>query len=157
MELHAPHSEHKEKTMANWFESVTKTLADGKLTRRGAMKTAAGITAAAALASLIPGEAFAASHPDTCTPGTCSTTFAACGHNKFGNCFCFEKIGKKHLGQCGCNSFCASVSTCSNTSQCPSGSVCITNTGCGCTTGVCIPKCNKTCQLDSSRSGRTAA
>ena len=143
--------------MANWFESVTKTLADGKLTRRGAMKTAAGITAAAALASLIPGEAFAAIRPDVCTPGTCSTTFAACGHNQFGNCFCFEKIGRKHLGQCGCNSFCASIAPCSHTSQCPSGSVCITNTGCGCTTGVCIPKCTKTCQLDSSRSGRTAA
>jgi len=156
MELHAPHSEHKEKIMANWFESVTKTLADGKLTRRGAMKTAAGITAAAALASLIPGEAFAASD-GKCTPGTCSTTFMNCGKNIYGNCYCFQSTGKKHQGRCGCNSYCSSLPACSKQKDCAAGSFCITNTGCGCTTGLCIPKCTKTCQLASGRSGRTAA
>jgi len=154
MELHAPHNYHKEKTMANWFESVTKTLADGKLSRRGAMKTVAGITAAAALASFIPGEAFAASD-GKCTPGTCSTTFANCGKNT--NCYCFQHINPKHGGACGCNSYCASIPPCAKQSDCAKGSFCITNTGCGCTSGFCIPKCNKTCVLDASRSGRTAA
>lgn len=145
--------------MANWFESVTKTLADGKLSRRGAMKTAAGITAAAALASLIPGQAFAASlgaGKNACSsPGSCSTPFSNCRTNP--NCYCFTHFNTKRNGVCGCNTYCSSAQTCANQAGCPTGYFCITSTGCGCTTGVCVHKCNNTCVLDSSRSGRTAA
>lgn len=149
--------------MANWFETVTKTLADDKLSRRQAMKKAAGVTAAVAMASLVPaGEAFAAT-PDRghkCSnPGTCSgTAFTNCQKklNPQLNCYCFQKIGSTN-GVCGCNSFCSSLTACSSQSGCPSGFACISNNGCGCTTGVCIAKCNSTCVLQQNGAGRTAA
>src|SRR5579863_3084568 len=34
---------------------------------------------------------------------------------------------------------------------------CISNTGCGCTTGLCVQKCNKCCTLSSAHAGRMAA
>ncbi len=147
--------------MANWFETITKTLADDKLSRRQAMKKAAGVTAAVAMASLIPaGEAFAAT-PDSekCgKPGTCSSPFTNCKIKKYNNtnCYCFEKIGST-AGVCGCNSYCASSPPCTSQSSCASGYACISNTGCGCTTGLCVPKCNSTCILQSNGAGRTAA
>lgn len=143
--------------MANWFEDLTKTLADDKLRRRQAIRRISGIVVGAALASWLPGEAFAASEQKhRCSPyGTCSSTFANCGINKYNNCYCFQKLGSTK-GVCGCNSYCDDQ-FCNNQAQCQAGYVCITNTGCGCTVGVCIPKCTKTCQLDSNRSGRTAA
>ena len=150
--------------MANWFETVTKTLADDKLSRRQAMKKAAGVTAAVALAAVVPaGEAFAAT-PDagkySCkNPLTCSSSNTKnCDFGKFGNsnCYCFQHIGKT-TGVCGCNSYCSSLTTCASQSDCGAGYSCISNTGCGCTTGVCIPKCTKTCILASNGAGRTAA
>lgn len=148
--------------MANWFETITKTLADDKLSRRQAMKKAAGITAAVAMAAAIPaGEAFAAT-PDTekcANPGTCSgASFHNCKIKKYNNtnCYCFEKIGTSN-GVCGCNSYCASQPVCSSQSGCASGYACISNTGCGCTTGLCVQKCNSTCILASNGAGRTAA
>jgi hypothetical protein len=139
--------------MANWFDTVTKTLADEKLSRRQAITKAAGAVAAVALASVIPGEAFASSNV-ACSPGTCSTGFPACGNNTA--CFCFQKI-KGGKGACGCNSYCASIAPCTSQKNCSKGTVCITNTGCGCSTGVCIPKCTKTCHFPLTHSGRTAA
>jgi len=149
--------------MANWFETITKTLADDKLSRRQAMKKAAGITAAVAMAAAIPaGEAFAAS-PDVVkhkcpNPGTCSTTFNNCRLKEFNNtnCFCFEKIGST-AGVCACNTFCSSAPICGSQSDCASGYSCISNTGCGCTTGVCVQKCTSTCVLQANGAGRTAA
>ena len=150
--------------MANWFETITKTLADDKLSRRQAMKKAAGITAAVAMAAAIPaGEAFAAT-PDngkyTCkAPGTCSgAPFNNCYLKKYNNtnCFCFEHINKT-TGVCGCNSYCASSAPCSSQADCASGYACISNTGCGCTTGLCVPKCTSTCILQANGAGRTAA
>ncbi len=142
--------------MANWFENVTKTLADDKLSRRKAMKTAVGITAAAALAAIIPGEAFAASDHAMCSPGTCSTSFSNCGKTGNANCFCFQRIGTT-TGVCGCNAFCSSLQACASQSDCPAHHICITNTGCGCTSGFCIRKCTSTCILHADHSGRTAA
>ncbi|MHB8599050.1 MAG: hypothetical protein ACYDER_19835 [Ktedonobacteraceae bacterium] len=147
--------------MANWFETITKTLADEKLSRRQAMKKAAGITAAVAMAAAIPaGEAFAAT-PDkfSCpAPGTCSTPFNNCEKKKNPglNCYCFEHIGKT-TGVCGCNTYCSSAPVCSSQSGCASGYACVSNTGCGCSTGLCIQKCTKTCVLSSNGAGRTAA
>ena len=143
--------------MANWFETVTKTLADDKLSRRSAMKKAAGAVAAVALASIIPGEAFAATDA-ACVPGTCSGgSFTNCGKQGNPNCYCFEKLTSKGTkGVCGCNTYCASAPPCSG-QTCGKGYVCITSTGCGCTTGLCVQKCTKTCVLASDRAGRTAA
>jgi len=143
--------------MANWFETVTKTLADDKLSRRSAMKKAAGAVAAVALAAIIPGEAFASTDV-ACTPGSCSTGgFTNCGKQGNPNCYCFQKLTKKGVhGVCGCNSYCSSLTPCSS-QTCGKGYACITNTGCGCTTGLCIQRCTKTCVLASDRSGRTAA
>jgi hypothetical protein len=148
--------------MANWFETVTKTLGDEKLSRRKAMKTAVGVAAAAALAAVIPGEAFAAekkkhhkNHHACKNPGNCNgSPFNNCGTNP--NCYCFENYGSTK-GTCGCNSYCASIAPCTKNSDCGKGNVCIGSTGCGCTSGFCIPVCNKTCVLDANRSGRTAA
>ncbi|MEO8970986.1 MAG: hypothetical protein ABI406_05210 [Ktedonobacteraceae bacterium] len=147
--------------MANWFETITKTLADDKLSRRQAMKKAAGITAAVAMAAAIPaGEAFAASPDKKCpAPGTCSGgAFVNCEKKKNPglNCFCFEKIGTTS-GVCGCNTFCASAPVCTSQAGCASGFSCISNTGCGCTTGLCVQKCTSTCVLSSNGAGRTAA
>ncbi|MHB8599054.1 MAG: hypothetical protein ACYDER_19855 [Ktedonobacteraceae bacterium] len=47
--------------MTNWFESITKTLADEKLSRRQMMTKVARFTTTIALAAILPaGEAFAA-------------------------------------------------------------------------------------------------
>jgi hypothetical protein len=153
--------------MADWFEEVTKTLADDKLSRRQAIWRTLGIIAGAALASVTQGtgEAFALAPRHTlgqkcscnnCSnPGTCSTAFPNCGSNQYNNCYCFQDINGSPV--CGCNSYCASSPPCSTDADCATGYVCITNTGCGCTTGVCVPICNQTCQLSSDRAGRTAA
>jgi hypothetical protein len=147
--------------MANWFETVTKTLGDSKLTRRQAMKTAAGVAAAAALAAVIPGEAFADTswnhhrqHGACKNPGTCSTSFNNCTKNS--NCYCFERINSTK-GACACNTYCASAPPCTSQANCAKGYVCISNTGCGCSVGLCVQACTKTCVLDVNRSGRTAA
>lgn len=152
--------------MANWFETVTKTLGDDKLSRRQAMKKVAGVTAAVALAAVIPaGEAFAATpdkkkHGNFCkNPGTCSgSPFNNCETKKNPglNCYCFQRIGKTS-GACGCNSYCSSLTACSSQSGCSKGMSCVSNNGCGCTTGVCIQNCTKTCVLASNGAGRTAA
>jgi hypothetical protein len=145
--------------MANWFETVTKTLADDKLSRRKAMRKAAGAAAGIALAAFIPGEAFAAS--DTCTPpGNCSIGFATCGHNINGNCNCYTKHGTGiRASQCGCNVFCSQIQTCTNSHGCPAGSFCAFFSGCDCTgtTGYCVPKCTHTCILGADHTGATSA
>ncbi len=149
--------------MANWFESITKTLADDKLSRRLAVRKVAGVTTAAALAALIPAGAAFAAIPDKgghyCKyPGTCSSIFVNCQTKKYGNsnCYCFEKIGTI-TGVCACNTYCASAPICSSQSGCASGYACTSNDGCGCTTGLCLQKCTKTCTLASNGAGRAAA
>lgn len=144
--------------MANWFEDLTKTLADDKLRRRQAILRISGIVAGAALASWLPGEVFAASEQrHRCSPpGSCSGPTYNCGINKYNSCYCFQKLGTIK-GVCGCNNYCASLKSCNSQAQCPLGYACIINSGCSCTSGVCIKKCTRTCQPDSSRSGRTAA
>lgn len=148
--------------MANWFEAVTKTLADDKLSRRQMVTKMAGVTTATALALLVPAdEAFAAisdrgghyCYP----PGTCSSIFLNCQIKKYGNynCYCLEKIGTI-TGVCTCNTYCASAPICSSQSDCASGYACTSNNGCGCTTGLCLQKCTKTCVLAPNGAGRTA-
>jgi hypothetical protein len=145
--------------MANWFDDLTKTLADDKLRRRQAIRRISGIVAGAALASWLPGQAFAASvQKHRCgPPGTCSGFTVSCGINKYNNCYCFRRLNSSIYGVCGCNSYCSSTTPCTSQAQCPAGYACITSNGCGCTSGTCIQKCTKTCQLDPNRSGRTAA
>ena len=150
--------------MANWFDTVTKTLADDKLSRRKAMRKAAGAAAGIALAALIPGEAFAAS-PDTCSPaGNCTIGFTNCGSNVNQNCFCFSKRKTGGLGRCGCNEFCSQAQSCQHSTDCPTGFFCSFFNGCtGCSgpgpgvSGICIHHCTKTCALASGHAGATAA
>ena len=147
--------------MANWFENITKTLADEALPRRQAIRRISGTVAGIVLSLWLPEQAFASSNHQNhrCNnAGSCSGLGPGlCGVNKYNNCYCFQKLGFKYRGVCGCNSYCASIPACSSQSGCPSGYACITNTGCNCSGGVCVPKCTKTCQLASNQAGRTAA
>jgi len=151
---HAPQGYPKEMNMANWFERVTKTLADDKLSRRKAIQKAAGAAAGMALAAFIPGEAFAAS-PNFCSPGDCSIGFPRCSANP--NCFCFDQ--RNGSGSCGCNVICNRVRRCQVSSQCPRGSFCAFFTGCNCagSVGYCIPHCTRTCTFDEAHTGASAA
>ena len=150
--------------MTEWFSDLTKTLANETLSRRQATLRFAGILAGGALAFWLPGQVFAQSeNTDICSPvGTCSTSYSNCGNNQYHNCYCFQHI-RTGKGVCACNGFCNcdTESTqpcfCDKQTDCGKGYVCVTNTGCGCTTGICVQKCTKTCQLQGNRTGRTAA
>lgn len=158
--------------MANWFEDLTKTLADDKISRRTALQRAAGSIAGVALASLFP-RVVLASGPSKknlkCYPpgecpngGNCSVGFTNCANNPNTNCYCFTELGGP--GVCGCNTYCSQAQTCGYSTQCPKGSVCIAAngcSGCGSSSGICVPVCtgpNANCQLGSSQhAGPTAA
>ncbi|HZU70297.1 MAG TPA: hypothetical protein VFA09_23710 [Ktedonobacteraceae bacterium] len=147
--------------MANWFETVTKTLADDKISRRTALRRVGGTVAGVAAASALPGLALAKKNSCAGGGGTCSnpSRFTNCQGNPNTNCYCFTELGGKAV--CGCNSYCSQVPTCSSSQKCPKGSVCIVSTGCNCSSsqGVCVPACkkkNKNCQLGSGH-GSTAA
>ncbi len=157
----------KEAPMTDWFNDLTKTLADEALSRRQAVRRIAGMLAGGAIAFWLPDQVFADSaskHSHVCKhPGTCSTNYPNCGHNQYGNCYCFQSVGTGK-GVCACNGYCACDSGgrqqcgCSRQSDCGKGYACVTNTGCGCTEmTICLQLCTKTCQLDANRSGRTAA
>jgi hypothetical protein len=146
--------------MTKWFDEITKTLADDKLSRRQVMRKVAGTIAGAALASFIPAEALAARKMASSCPGpagNCTSGFQNCGSNS--NCYGFTDVSGK--GVCGCNTYCTQAPPCSNDSSCGSGGVCIGYNGCtGCgSAGACIKACcgsNSNCQL-SAGAGRTAA
>ena len=145
--------------MSNWFEDLTKTLANETLPRRQAIRRISGTVAGFVLASWLPGQAFASSNQNHhCGPpvGSCMGTFPSCGINKYNNCYCFQKMGTPFGGVCGCNSYCSSLPFCTANAQCPKGYGCVTNTGCACTGGICILKCTRTCQFPSNGAGRTA-
>ena len=146
--------------MANWFEDLTKTMADDKLPRRQAMRRIAGTVAGMAVASLLPAqaEAMADDLKKYCSfpCKDCSCNFANCKGNPNPNCYCFTTLSAYPFskGGCGCNAFCSQLQTCSNSKKCPVGSFCATQTFCNCdfTQGVCIPYCvgkNKNCQPGS--------
>jgi len=157
---YASNTVNKEMTMANWFEDVTKTLADEKIGRRTALRRVGGTVAGVALAGAIPGLALAANKRCPGGGGNCSIGFSNCtGPNT--NCYCFSDI-KHAKATCGCNSFCSQIPLCTSDSGCSKGSKCVAPTGCNScspTQGVCIPLCrgkNKNCQLGSGH-GSTAA
>jgi hypothetical protein len=146
-------------TMANWFEDVTKTLADEKIGRRTALRRVAGTVAGVALAGAIPGMALAASGCPA--GGNCSIGFTNCAGNPNTNCYCFDGVKSKGKGKCGCNQFCSQLPVCTSQAGCSKGTFCSFFTGCNCsgTSGVCITKCvgkNKNCQLGSGH-GATVA
>ncbi len=145
--------------MANWFEDVTKTLADEKIGRRTAIRRVAGTVVGVALASVVPGLALAKTHKQCPNGGgTCSNpNYPNCVHNSNPNCFCF--LNEKGIATCGCNGFCSGIFNCDRNSNCAKGSYCAYNTGCACDGGWCIVKCtgqNKNCVLGSGH-GATAA
>jgi|SRR6185312_7231240 len=146
--------------MANWFEDLTKSVADEKLGRRKAMRRIAGGVAGVVAATAIPGLALA--HGSKQCPnggGNCSVGFSNC-NNPNSNCFCFT--GTDGLSHCGCNTYCSQAPSCSRNRDCGKGGACITAngcTGCGSSIGVCVPKChgkNKNCVLGSGH-GKTTA
>ncbi len=158
--------------MAHWFEDVTKTLADEKLSRRTALQRVASSIAGIALASVFSGTKVFASpsaglkYKTVCNKscpnggGNCSSGFSNC-NNPNTNCFCFTDTNGTAV--CGCNSFCSQSPSCSTNKQCGKNNVCITANGCtGCASsgGVCVPNCakkkNKNCQIGSGH-GLTAA
>ena len=57
--MSASHNTNKEMTMANWFENLTKSVADEKIGRRTALRRVAGGVAGVALAGAVPGLALA--------------------------------------------------------------------------------------------------
>ncbi|MEO8972264.1 MAG: hypothetical protein ABI406_11775 [Ktedonobacteraceae bacterium] len=152
--------------MAEQFENLTRSLANGTLSRRKVMRTMAGAIAGMTLASWFPGTAWAeGEHTHTCKQyGTCSTNFSNCELNRYHNtnCYCFQQIGTNR-GVCCCDTYCNCDASsdqpcgCISQSGCPTGYFCITNVGCGCSTGFCLQKCNSTCTLSAKQSGRTAA
>jgi hypothetical protein len=142
--------------MANWFEDLTKTVADDRLSRRQAMRRIAGGVAGVALASWLPEQALAQNLPwkKQCPiGGSCEGSFVNCNGNPNPNCICFTST--EGTPACGCNSYCSQLPNCSSSSQCKRGYVCITANGCtGCGTlfAVCMAKCkgkHKNCQLGS--------
>lgn len=151
--------------MANWFDDLTKTMADDKLSRRQAMVRIVGVAAGTAIAVWLPDQALAKHVPwkKQCPMGGCGCTcgFVNCTGNPNTNCYCFESIEGK--GACACNGYCSQLSKCPSTSHCQKGYVCITNNGCtGCSSsyGICIQKCAgkyKNCKLGNSHAGLTAA
>ena len=150
--------------MVNWFEDLTKTMADDKLPRRQAIRRIAGSVAGVALASWLPGQVLAKNIPweKQCPFGgsDCVSCCVNCTGNPNTNCFCL--ISTEGRGVCICDTFCSQLPVCSNSSQCQKGFVCITYngcTGCGNSYGVCIAKCkgkHKNCQIGSGH-GMTAA
>ncbi len=148
--------------MANWFEDLTKSIADDKLPRRQAMRRIVGTIAGLGLTSWIPKEVWAKDIPKgkpVCLPShPCNGTAPNCPNPNNYNCFCFTTI-KGTTGDCGCNTFCSGLPTCNSPHDCPKGSFCSINngcTGCGGPPGVCLPKCSATCHLGKGE-GATAA
>jgi hypothetical protein len=159
---YASNTIHKEMTMANWFETITKTLADEKIGRRTALRRVGGTVAGVALAGALPELALAKTNKH-CPGGggNCSIGFVNCSKSSNTNCYCFTDISGKAV--CGCNTYCSQAPTCSSDKGCGKGNACISVngcTGCGSSTGVCIANCakkkNKNCQLGSGH-GTTAA
>jgi hypothetical protein len=147
-------------TMANWFETITKTLADEKIGRRTALRRVGGTVAGVALAGALPELALAKKSQCPGGGGNCSVGFSNC-NNSNTNCYCFTETSGKAV--CGCNEYCSQAPSCSSNKQCGKGNACITAngcTGCGTSTGVCIANCakkkNRNCQLGSGH-GTTAA
>ncbi len=141
--------------MANWFDDLSRRMADEKLPRRAIMRKIAGSVVGMTLAFLLPGQALAKAnalsrHCTTpCNGCTQSCDFDNCNGNF--NCYCFFRNGTAALGGCGCNILCSQGQPCTSSSQCPGGSFCATQTACTCnaTSGICVPFCtgkNKNCQ-----------
>src|SRR5712675_1876717 len=97
-------------TMAYWFEDLTKTMADDRLSRRQAIRRVAGGVTGMALASWLPGQVLAKDIPwnKQCPGHTDCRSSPNCNGNPNTNCFCFSHItGKKDV--CGCDSFCSQL------------------------------------------------
>jgi hypothetical protein len=139
--------------MANWFEDLTKTMADDKIGRRTAIRRVAGTAVAVAVASALPVSAEAKKNKQCPVGGDCSLDGPYCIGNPNPNCYCFIRVDGK--GVCGCNSYCSQSPPCASSADCSRGYTCITAngcTGCGFSSGVCVPKCKgkyKNCQLGS--------
>lgn len=148
--------------MPNWFEDLTKTVADETIGRRTAMRRIAGGIAGVVLASGVPGLALASQKPCT-TGGSCPTGFKRCPGNKNPNCLCYQRA-KGLSPQCGCNHSCSNLVFCTTDASCGvPGQFCAYNTCCNPppNMGICIAACagtNKHCKfMSETHSGPTTA
>ncbi|HZU70301.1 MAG TPA: hypothetical protein VFA09_23730 [Ktedonobacteraceae bacterium] len=143
--------------MANWFEDLSRTVADEKIGRRTAIRRITAGVAGIAVAAGIPGIALAKSKACPGGGGVCGT-YVNCANNSNTNCFCFTNASNKAF--CGCSQFCSQLQACSSNHDCPKGSFCAINTCCASPSpNVCTVKCkgkNKNCQLGSGH-GTTSA
>lgn len=143
--------------MSNWFDDLTKTLADEKLTRRRVIFGAMGIIAGATFATVMPRslvsakpEARARKYASGSCPsvGSCAGGNFNCVGNPNANCYCFQDMSGSAV--CGCNTNCSGIVACSTDTDCGAGYACVTNTMCSCNSGVCVPLCtgpHAKCQL----------
>ncbi len=149
--------------MANWFEDLTKTVADEKLSRRQAVGRIAGVVAGGTIVAWLPEQALAKNIPwkKQCLNGSnCDVPPMNCNGNPNTNCCCMTEISDTPV--CGCNIYCSQSTPCTSSSNCKRGYVCVTATpctGCGTSYGVCVPKCkgeHKNCQLGDGQGSTTA-
>ncbi len=138
--------------MAQWFEDITKTMADEKMGRRTAMRRVVGYLTAVVLTAAVPGLAKGKGKKQCSIPGDCSIGWTQCDTNiNPTDCYCFTDNGERPTGKCGCNQNCSQVQSCYRDSQCPSGFFCSGYNGCtNCmggpvTAGVCLHYCQKIC------------
>lgn len=146
--------DRKEMTMADWFEDLSKIMADEQMGRRTAMRRVASTLAGGALASLLP-ELALARRKSCQVGGTCSTGFQNCPGNPNSNCYCLTDITGKVA--CICDQPCGL--SCAGNPVCGKGAVCVVNvpcTDCGSATGVCMCKCvrkHKNCTYGGNSCG----
>jgi hypothetical protein len=147
--------------MNDWFDDITRTLADDTLSRRQIVRKVASTMAGVALAAFLPADVLAKRKHGRCPyvdktgvgGPTCFAGEPGCSGNQ--NCYSFMDISLK-ADWCGCNEYCSTAKPCTSDKTCAKGYFCSGCTGCG-QAGICVQCCNKTCTLSSSHAGRTAA
>ncbi len=105
--------------IANWFEDLTKTLANEKVSRRTTMRRVVGTVAGTVFISAFPDLALAKKnrHCPVGSDCSCGDCYGNCIGIQNTNCFCFTELGGKP--GCGCNTYCSQVQTCSTSKNVP--------------------------------------
>ena len=112
------------------LDKLARSLADGSISRRQALRWMGGAIAGVVLAS-VPGVALA--------PAAQAATFCFprfCGRKP--NCFCAQNAAGGNA--CVCDISCATARPCMTAAECNANEVCSPNTGCG-PQGICEPLC----------------
>lgn len=139
------------------FDSLTRSLAGGGLSRRESLKLAMASAGAAVLSAVGVAGAAADNSPSTeVLCGSCRgvAEYSNCSGCGNGNCYCFSLNTSSRL-KCGCNIYCSNSVACSTNTDCGRGQFCSANS-CG---SVCLPKCKagSTCTLTPAKAGSATA